>query len=463
MKDLIGFILLLISLSMATGLLCSSKRFRDIAFFLIVILTAVTERVDINFLSHYWYRGTTRGIEISLVDVLACSLLVSTLISKKKDNSVVYWPGSLAGMLLLLLYCSISVLTATPKIYGVFELSKLVRGIIIFLAAAFYLQNEKDYRKLATSASLVLIIEALFACKQRLLGGMYRVTGTLDHANSLSMYICMMTPFVIATEALLKSRIERLIRSLGILSGLICIFLTISRAGLPIFAMVCLASWIFTASKKITIPRLISGALAFVFVCIMLVKSWDSIRSRYGEATLGEEYGEENIEGRGFYLRLSKSIIQEHPLGIGLNNWSYWVSKKYGNQLGGNFEDYDDLGQEPDKDELNSFRYAAPAHNLAALMLGEIGIPGFLVFGCLWLRWLSMPVKFFFKWRTHHFRYLALGIFFGFIGVALQSLTEWVFRQTTIFLMFHIFVGALASIANCYSIKSKPAPSPANV
>jgi hypothetical protein len=39
-----------------------------------------------------------------------------------------------------------------------------------------------------------------------------------------------------------------------------------------------------------------------------------------------------------------------------------------------------------------------------------------------------------------------VGIFFGFNGVFLQSLTEWTYRHSPIFITFHILAGALAGL-----------------
>ena len=38
---------------------CISTRIRDAFFFLLVTMSCVTERVDVNFVSRDWYRGTT--------------------------------------------------------------------------------------------------------------------------------------------------------------------------------------------------------------------------------------------------------------------------------------------------------------------------------------------------------------------------------------------------------------------
>jgi hypothetical protein len=41
---------------------------------------------------------------------------------------------------------------------------------------------------------------------------------------------------------------------------------------------------------------------------------------------------------------------------------------------------------------------------------------------------------------------MGVGLFFGFSGIFLQSLTEWVFRQSPIYFEFNILLGALVSV-----------------
>src|SRR5262245_53326890 len=78
-------------------LVCSaSQRIRDLFFLLLIMLSAVTERVDVNFVSRDWYRGTTRGFEVSLVDIIAMSLFVSSVLFPRRGEKRFFWPGSLA-------------------------------------------------------------------------------------------------------------------------------------------------------------------------------------------------------------------------------------------------------------------------------------------------------------------------------------------------------------------------------
>ena len=111
--------------------------------------------------------------------------------------------------------------------------------------------------------------------------------------------------------------------------------------------------------------------------------------------------------------------------------------------------DYDYLtsiyGTEDDEVYANSY-LAAPAHNLAALTLGELGVPGLVLFALLWARWFWMGAAFLRLPRVEPMRVLGVGIFFGICGIFGQSLTEWVYRQTPILYTFYILLGALASL-----------------
>jgi O-antigen ligase len=173
------------------------------------------------------------------------------------------------------------------------------------------------------------------------------------------------------------------------------------------------------------------------------------MQERYGEATMQEEYLDPTVDGRGIYLRLATMIAADRFFGVGLNNWSYHVSRTYGPRLGFRFEDYDYLvavyGTEDDGLFANSY-LAAPAHNLAALTLGELGVPGLILFGLLWLRWFWMGAAFLPLPRAEPMRVMGVGLFFGIAGIFGQSLTEWTYRQTPILLTFHLLLGALASL-----------------
>src|SRR5262249_30641156 len=153
----------------------------------------------------------------------------------------------------------------------------------------------------------------------------------------------------------------------------------------------------------------------------------------------------------GYYIRIAKTIVKDKPLGVGLNNWSYWVSDKYGPKLGYHFTPYKGTDREPSRvirpDAKNiDDPQAAPAHSLGALTVGELGIPGLIILLLLWARVFFLGFTFLWSRSPAPLRKIPVGIFFGCWGIFLQSLTEWVFRQSPIYYTFHILFGLLAGL-----------------
>src|SRR5438046_838560 len=77
-KDLIGLALILLAIPASVLVCCVWQRGRDAAFFLMAAGVVLTEKLDINFVTRYWYRGTTRGFEFTFIDILALGVLVSS-------------------------------------------------------------------------------------------------------------------------------------------------------------------------------------------------------------------------------------------------------------------------------------------------------------------------------------------------------------------------------------------------
>jgi hypothetical protein len=451
-KDLIGLSLLSVATLVGIVVACLSVRARDAAFFLMTTGAVITHKLDINFFSQEWYRGTTRGLEYSFVDVFAISVLASSLLAPRQGQIRWFWPASLGLMLIFFCYACLSVVTSEPRIYGVFELSKMVRGLVFFLAAAAYVRGRRELMILMAALCCVVWFEGALAMRQRFLYGVYRATGSLEHENSFSMYLCLVSPLFVAA---LNSNLPRWLKlfSAGAIGfAAVGVVLTISRAGIPIFAMVMLGATAFCISRRITLAKIAGAGLTLLGVAAILYGAWDSLKLRYSQATFEQEYLDDNLEGRGHYLRLAMLVLEDRFMGVGLNNWSYWISKDYGARLGLQLRDYDDLEGIPDKGQTDTGQYAAPAHNLAALTAGELGVPGLILFGLLWIRWFWMGFRFLWYRSPEIVHRLGVGLFFGTCGIFLQSITEWTFRQTHIYITFHLLMGVLASL--CWLKKS---------
>ena len=446
-KDILALMLLAVALMSCVGLTCISQRAREVAFFLMTALAVVSDRFDVNLFSRYWYRGSTRGVEISFIDVIALSVFVSAFLFPKAGFSRWRWPAGLGFMLLFFFYAFGSTLVIEPRLFGMFEISKMVRGLIFFLAAAMFVRSDREVGILVLALCCAVCLEGALALKQRVLDHMGRAAGTLDHPNSLSMYVCLVAPIFVATINSTLPRLVRWFSAVALAAASFAIVSTVSRAGIPIFLLVVLATTAWCIQWRVTLKKVATVAVVAVGICVVGVKFWDDLKERYFGSSLAEEYlDEKTIDSRGYYLRLAKLMIEERFFGVGLNNWSYAVSKTYGRQLNTPYSDYDDIPSDFNDEEDLNMNFAAPAHNLCALTVGELGVPGLVLFLLMWMRWLQMGAVFLWRRKRSTVHLLGIGLFFGITGVFLQSLTEWIFRQTSIYLTMHVMVGALASL-----------------
>jgi hypothetical protein len=448
-KNFFGLTVLPLAIIFGVLAATASRRVRASFFFLLVVLTVATQHLDVNFISREWYRGTTRGFEFSTVDILALSVLFSSLLRPGEGRLRWYWPPGFGFVLVFFAYCCFSVAISNPQLFGLFELSKMLRGIVVFLAAAFFIQTEKELRLLIVALACTVCWQGALGLYERYHGGVFRVTGVIGDPNSLSMYLCMTAPLFVATMNSEASKKLKCVAAVALLLAIVGEVLTISRAGVATMAVVLAGVTIACLSFKLTARRVATALVALVVVVAIAAKSWHTLQARYNEATLAEEYHGKG-QGRGYYLRLAQAIVRDRLFGVGLNNWSYWVSNQYGPEQGWFFVPY--VGTEhwpsdvvPPGRNLDAAQ-AAPAHNLGALTAGELGLPGLLLFTVLWGRWFQMGASFLIRRSPELMSRMGAGFFFGCWGVFLQSLTEWVYHQTQIFFTLNMILGALSSL-----------------
>src|SRR6266487_1058427 len=94
-KHIIALLVLLAVGSTGLFLTLVSQRMRDAALFFVAFGAVITDRMDVNFLGENWYRGTSRGIELSVIDLAAWALLTATLLLPRYRDGRWYWPAGL--------------------------------------------------------------------------------------------------------------------------------------------------------------------------------------------------------------------------------------------------------------------------------------------------------------------------------------------------------------------------------
>ena len=458
MKDAIFFGGFLVCVPTGILLAVLFPRIHKTVFFALVLGTTNTGGLfglplDINFLSREWYRGTTRGIEVSYLDLLAVVLFISTLIVRHREGRrIFFWPLSLGWMIAYLLYACLHTLAlADPKLFALFEISKTLRGIFIFVTVALYVRSMKDLELLLWAFCTAIGYEAFVCLRDRYIYHIHRIRGTLGHPNSLSMYMLILVPFMITT-ALSKARPAlRIACCLGFLACAGCVVLTISRTGFATLVLLSASCGFVAMGLRLSVRNVAIVAVASLFFIGVLAKSWDTIESRLMSQSYEDEFGEESFGGRGMYVKYLKLILADKPLGVGLNNWSYRVTNDYAAQLDVIYHPYIGTDYPPSQD-LRGLQntmggpQTAPAHNIFIITLGELGWPGFIFFCGMIGSWLYMGATYLPNRTESIVSRYGLAAFFALLAIIFQGLTEWVFRLTPIYIEAHVVAGALAAL-----------------
>ncbi|MES9901151.1 MAG: O-antigen ligase family protein [Sedimenticola sp.] len=426
----------------------SNARALNLVFIALVFGTTQPETIfglptDINFLSREWYRGSTRGIEISYLDLLALILFFASLSVRAQERVPFVRLPSYGFLKAFFVWALLTVLLVSePKIFGVLELTKIFRAIVLFLAVSAFIRSPDQVRLFVYALVAIVCYEATVALYDRYFLGIHRIRGTLPHPNSLSMYSLMILPIMISVS--FAQDISKRLKRLCLLASLLIagiIILTISRTGFASLVIITFFALLLNIRSQWTTRNIGVTALIIAVGSGMVVKSWDSLNSRYASFEFENEYMTEEGD-RGSYFRKGMPALEDNPIfGVGLNNWSYWISNRYAEKAGYDTEPYPSIDFAP-----NSNRQEAPAHNLYLITVVELGVVGLLLMIALFGRWLYISGNGLTKTKGDLLDRVRIGAFLSLCGVLMQSVTEWEFRQTSLFFLGHIVMSVAAFI-----------------
>ena len=281
-------------------LACFSNRIRDLFFVMLVSLSPLIERLDINYVSREWYRGTSRGFEISILDILSLSLLVSSILAPRRGETRGFWPPSFGFMLLFFVYACFNVAISEPHLFSLFELFRMFRGLILVAGVAFYVRSERELRLFILGLALVVCYEGLLALKQRYIEGLHRVPGTVIESNSLSVLLCTTAPVMVAALTSNFPRKLKFLCACAIPLAMVAEIMTISRAGVTIMGLVLFLTTITTVRIRVTPKTIIATLLIILGVTGLAAKSWKTLAERFESSTMEQEYGNKKNMGRGY-------------------------------------------------------------------------------------------------------------------------------------------------------------------
>lgn len=373
--------------------------------------------IDAAPISWPMWPGYVKGVEISLVDVVALSILIA----RPQFRG---WPPFLGLWLFFGFTTFLSVFQSDMPQASLFAVWQVLRVTIIFLAAASICTDERGPRMLLTGMSLGLIVNAGFSIEQRLTGTI-QADGLYSHQNLVGM----VSHFVaFPALAMLLGGSKRYILVGGVGAAMVVAILGASRGTIGLAGAGYAALLVVSLLRRSTPRKWGIAALGAVGLAIAAPLALSSLDLRFDNTQVSlSDYDE-----RAAFEDTAKAMIADRPFGIGANH--YVVSA--------NTEGYSEVG---------GVGYAvgsrsAHVHHSYLLIAAESGWLGLVAFVALIFWPMIRAFRAAFQDRNGARGDFLLGHAVALAVVTLHILYEWVFLTYEVQMMFALSVGAVSGL-----------------
>lgn len=411
----------------------------------LMIFSTVDHNFSITFLSQDDYRIATRGFEVHLADLCAIALAVSIFL-RKNTFHLLQTPPLLLPMLLFLGMSVVSwIMIETPFLpnpyfdvegveianfelwlYPLFEISKIFRGIFIFVVCFYLFQDEGCRRVFIGTCSLLLVYLLIASLFARYVEGQHRVALFDKHPNDYTAYVAFLGLFLLPRAFTCEGLFKGFYYSLYPGIGLIIIILTIARSSLFAFVLASIAIVLLAFLRYPSAKSMVLIFCGFVAGVLLLVKSYDTLIQRFDFKKT------EAAQDLRDVLNVSaKTMGNDHPInGVGIGNYTAYLITDYAGRHG-----------EGRADLL--------AHHQWYLTYAETGLLGVAAFALIWvcfyLYWVKGCYFFALHFSREEFATL-LGVLGATFYYQLQNLYHFTFRETSNFLFLHIMLALAVSM-----------------
>ena len=408
-------------------LLSINLRWMKYAFYGMAASLCLYQGTAINFFSNEGYRGTSRGMETSLVHLL-CAAIVLAFAMRRRFQAFV--PG--LGFVLYGVYvalCIPSLAAAENMLFGWFEIWKMLLLPLVGLTVFGYLDSTGDMETPIRAIAVVAIVNMACVVKEHLLGT-YQPAGIFPHRNSMAMAMQLCGPVFFAAwlERGLKSSLGR-ICALAFVCAAGATIRSYSRGAIvtaPVVygmtAMACLSERVATGRKmRRIVPVAVMGAVCAAMIAPRIIERFENAP---------EASGRTRVE----LAACAREMILDEPLrGVGINNWGLKINYPYpyASRAGRETGRGDDFAD-------------GIVETVYLLVAAECGVPALCAM-LLWMWWhFFVCLRLLRRTRGSEWHFLPARLVGGLFANYAQSVLEWVLRQpmNMIFLMF--FFGAVA-------------------
>ncbi len=410
-------IFMLMFITAVPAAIVTVNRFPKLSWFaLFAAIFFTSSMLDINFVSREWYRGTSRGFEIGMVDI-ATLVLMSLAITNRHRYQFTSLPRGSLIFFAYFLCSAISLVNCEEKLFGFFELFKMLRVYVFFWTMNNIIISRKAVNRIIYFTSFVAIYVFLFVMRDKYYFGMYQNSGPFPHQNSLVMYLMPLTTIHFSCWLSSKNTKELIYWCIVVSCELFCIVCTLSRAGMALTALSVLIVLLFHLSWKISFKKL---AVIFMFGVVAIagsLKSLDSIITRFLTAP------EESANTRVVLAQAAVKMADDKTLGIGLNNFSLKMNTKYPYSS--------HIHIKVDEDGVEEA--GGIVETVFLLIASESGWHTLGIYFFFLISFYMRNLINLFCTKDPFYKSICIGIFAGLTGIYIESSLEWVLRQTNNF------------------------------
>ena len=372
--------------------------------------------VDINFVSRETYRGTSRGFEVGMVDIATLVLFAYALKNRLRYKFNPLPRGSLIYFAYFLC-CAISIVNCEEKLYGFFELFKMVRIYVFFWTMNNIIISPKAVKRVVYFFSFVSLYVFVYVLRDKYLYGMYQNSGPFPHQNSLVMYLMILANIHFSCWMSSRNFKEIVYWCVVVAGELFCIVSTLSRAGIALTAVSMCIVLLFHMSWRVNFKKFAVVALLAVMGIAGLAKSLDSIVTRFQTAP------EESANTRVKLAKAAVKMADDKKVGVGLNNYSLKMSTKY------SYSSHIDVKVSDNGEE----EAGGIVETVYLLIASECGWHTLGVYFFLLLTFYMRNMVNLFLTKDVFLKTICIGLFAGLAGIYVESALEWVLKQTNNF------------------------------
>ena len=406
-------------------LLAQNRRWMRYAFVGVVAAMCLYEATSINFLAHPDYRGTSRGLEVSLAHLMAFSLLGAVAFSGRLRRLV---PDRGAALFLLYaLLCLPSLSAAENVLFGLFEVWKMALLYVLYLAVRSYLRATDDLRTVLRALAAFAAVNFAVVVRAHV-AGVWQPHGLFPHQNSMAVAMNLLGCLFLAgyVEHGAGTRLGRLCLA-GFLCAAAAAVRSYSRMALALMPVGYGLAWLLCVVRvrprrwlARTAPLAVAGLVALAAMAPRIVQRFE---------TAPKESGSTRVE----LALCAWEMVKDEPLrGVGLNNWGIKINPPY--------EYAERAGRNTNRDE--EFRDGI-VETVYLLVGAECGIPALAAMLVWFFYYLIIACRLVKKLKGTPYAAIPAGLAGGLVACYLQSCLEWVLRQQMNLILLMIFFAVL--------------------